>query len=271
MSASPCLRASAHLDGTVKDRSYFPASGPSVKPQTSGRGVQEFDDGDAKFFQGNRFVFSRTILAQSSSVPSAPRVWSAVGLLFGCVRGSRSARKPPSGERLEGIIYVAAEAATHKANARFENGKVPAVSCRFSSVARCGATWQFEHPPLQTKGWGTLRVIRTMWVGGQVELLAHAGMSAKNRRTVRGSRAIIHVAAEAATHKANARFENGKVPAVSCRFSSVARCGAIGSLNTHPLQIKGVGHPSCDLNYIDRLASGGSRSRGQVGEKPAER
>ena len=36
MSASPARKASAHSDGTVKDRSYLPASGPSVKPQTSG-------------------------------------------------------------------------------------------------------------------------------------------------------------------------------------------------------------------------------------------
>src|SRR5580704_1722677 len=36
MSAAPVRSASAHCDGTVKDKSYFPASGPFVKPQTSG-------------------------------------------------------------------------------------------------------------------------------------------------------------------------------------------------------------------------------------------
>src|SRR5487761_426152 len=35
-SASPRRNASAHCDGTVNERSYFPARGPSVKPQTSG-------------------------------------------------------------------------------------------------------------------------------------------------------------------------------------------------------------------------------------------
>ena len=36
MSAAPVRIASAHREGTVKDKSYFPASGPFVKPQTSG-------------------------------------------------------------------------------------------------------------------------------------------------------------------------------------------------------------------------------------------
>src|SRR6202049_2284678 len=36
ISAAPMRSASAHGDGTVKDKSYFPASGPFVKPQTSG-------------------------------------------------------------------------------------------------------------------------------------------------------------------------------------------------------------------------------------------
>src|SRR5271169_471434 len=36
MSAAPVRSASAHCDGTVNDKSYFPASGPFVKPQTSG-------------------------------------------------------------------------------------------------------------------------------------------------------------------------------------------------------------------------------------------
>src|SRR5580704_16719801 len=36
MSAAPARSASAHCDGTVNDKSYFPASGPFVKPQTSG-------------------------------------------------------------------------------------------------------------------------------------------------------------------------------------------------------------------------------------------
>ncbi len=35
-SASPRRSASAHCDGTVKERSYLPASGPLVKPHTSG-------------------------------------------------------------------------------------------------------------------------------------------------------------------------------------------------------------------------------------------
>src|SRR6202795_4608247 len=36
ISAAPMRSASAHCDGTVNDKSYFPASGPFVKPQTSG-------------------------------------------------------------------------------------------------------------------------------------------------------------------------------------------------------------------------------------------
>src|SRR5271156_193580 len=36
MSAAPVRSASAHCDGTVKDKSCLPASGPLVKPQTSG-------------------------------------------------------------------------------------------------------------------------------------------------------------------------------------------------------------------------------------------
>src|SRR5271156_3956990 len=36
MSAAPVRSASAHCDGTVNDKSYFPASGPFVKLQTSG-------------------------------------------------------------------------------------------------------------------------------------------------------------------------------------------------------------------------------------------
>src|SRR5713226_9699285 len=36
MSAAPLRSASAQSDGTVKDRSYFPRSGPFVKPQTNG-------------------------------------------------------------------------------------------------------------------------------------------------------------------------------------------------------------------------------------------
>src|SRR6185437_1923219 len=35
-SAAPLRRASAHCDGTVKDKSYLPTNGPFVKPQTSG-------------------------------------------------------------------------------------------------------------------------------------------------------------------------------------------------------------------------------------------
>src|SRR5271169_6773704 len=35
-SAAPVRNASAHCDGHVNDKSYFPASGPSVNPQTSG-------------------------------------------------------------------------------------------------------------------------------------------------------------------------------------------------------------------------------------------
>src|SRR4029077_6119579 len=36
MSAAPRRRASAHCEGTVKERSYLSASGPSANPQTSG-------------------------------------------------------------------------------------------------------------------------------------------------------------------------------------------------------------------------------------------
>src|SRR5271156_5990117 len=36
MSAARVRKASAHCDGTVNDRSYLPASGPFVNPQTSG-------------------------------------------------------------------------------------------------------------------------------------------------------------------------------------------------------------------------------------------
>src|SRR5690242_4307120 len=36
MSAAPVRRASAHCEGTVNDKSYFPESGPFVKPHTSG-------------------------------------------------------------------------------------------------------------------------------------------------------------------------------------------------------------------------------------------
>src|SRR5712691_11328728 len=35
-SARPAFRSSAHCDGTANERSYRPARGPSVKPQTSG-------------------------------------------------------------------------------------------------------------------------------------------------------------------------------------------------------------------------------------------
>src|SRR5271165_1712672 len=35
-SAAPVRRASAHCDGTVKERSHLPCSGPWVKPRTSG-------------------------------------------------------------------------------------------------------------------------------------------------------------------------------------------------------------------------------------------
>src|SRR5258706_15793684 len=35
-SARPAFRPSAHCEGTANERSYRPASGPSVKPQTSG-------------------------------------------------------------------------------------------------------------------------------------------------------------------------------------------------------------------------------------------
>src|SRR5580698_6909282 len=35
-SAAPVRSASAHWDGTVNDKSYFPTSGPFVNPQTSG-------------------------------------------------------------------------------------------------------------------------------------------------------------------------------------------------------------------------------------------
>jgi hypothetical protein len=35
-SARPARKSSAHCEGTANDRSYLPASGPSVKPQTSG-------------------------------------------------------------------------------------------------------------------------------------------------------------------------------------------------------------------------------------------
>src|SRR5487761_344010 len=35
-STSPRRNASAHCEGTVNDRSYLPARGPSVKPHTSG-------------------------------------------------------------------------------------------------------------------------------------------------------------------------------------------------------------------------------------------
>src|SRR5271154_2276195 len=36
MSAAPVRSASAHCEGTVKDKSYLPSSGPCVKPRTSG-------------------------------------------------------------------------------------------------------------------------------------------------------------------------------------------------------------------------------------------
>src|SRR5213080_5432532 len=35
-SARPERKSSAHCEGTVKDKSYLPRSGPLVKPQTSG-------------------------------------------------------------------------------------------------------------------------------------------------------------------------------------------------------------------------------------------
>src|SRR5258708_36455409 len=35
-SARPAFRSSAHCDGTANERSYRPARGPSVTPQTSG-------------------------------------------------------------------------------------------------------------------------------------------------------------------------------------------------------------------------------------------
>src|SRR5467141_4172664 len=35
-SARPAFKSSAHCDGTANERSYRPARGPSVKPQTSG-------------------------------------------------------------------------------------------------------------------------------------------------------------------------------------------------------------------------------------------
>src|ERR1700737_266047 len=35
-SARPAFRSSAHCDGTANERSYLPARGPSVKPQTNG-------------------------------------------------------------------------------------------------------------------------------------------------------------------------------------------------------------------------------------------
>src|SRR5258708_34400366 len=35
-SARPAFRSSAHCEGTANERSYRPARGPSVKPQTSG-------------------------------------------------------------------------------------------------------------------------------------------------------------------------------------------------------------------------------------------
>src|ERR1019366_4109397 len=35
-STRPARRSSAHCDGTANERSYRPARGPSVKPQTSG-------------------------------------------------------------------------------------------------------------------------------------------------------------------------------------------------------------------------------------------
>jgi len=36
MSAAPVRSSSAHCEGTVKERSYLPCSGPCVKPRTSG-------------------------------------------------------------------------------------------------------------------------------------------------------------------------------------------------------------------------------------------
>ena len=35
-SARPVRKSSAHWDGMVNDKSYFPWSGPLMKPQTSG-------------------------------------------------------------------------------------------------------------------------------------------------------------------------------------------------------------------------------------------
>src|ERR1700686_2137510 len=80
MSVAPVRRASAHCEGTVKERSYLPCSGPWVKPRTSGAVLRYCTTEmrslltglwDARF--GRRPLQKRSI-AEAKSVRSA-RLW----------------------------------------------------------------------------------------------------------------------------------------------------------------------------------------------------
>src|SRR5579863_3624350 len=66
-SAAPERSASAHWDGTVKESSYFPRSGPCVKPRTSGA-VFRYSTMDI------RTGFTRAIgLKSNFSIANTPR------------------------------------------------------------------------------------------------------------------------------------------------------------------------------------------------------
>src|SRR5882757_4332012 len=67
-SAAPERSASAHCDGTVKESSYFPRSGPCVKPRTSGA-VFRYSTTEI------RTGFTRAICLESNlSIANEPRL-----------------------------------------------------------------------------------------------------------------------------------------------------------------------------------------------------
>src|SRR5260370_31136538 len=74
-SARPAFRSSAHCDGTANERSYRPARGPSVKPQTSGAVFKNstMEMRSLPIFANARGQFT---IAQHAWLPNAREGWS---------------------------------------------------------------------------------------------------------------------------------------------------------------------------------------------------
>src|ERR1700692_1776855 len=83
MSAAPVRKASAHCEGTVKERSYFPCNGPCVKPQTNGAVFRYCTMETRSFFKGAVLAQRFPRKLQYSRRDFAPRKHAFDVKLFG--------------------------------------------------------------------------------------------------------------------------------------------------------------------------------------------